>query len=149
MVVTSETQKRKPKGIKDFREALEDKDLDALVIAAPDHWHTPATLIALEAGKHVYVEKPCGHNPQEGEMLLEAEKKYGKVIQMGNQQRSAPESIQAVQEIRDGIIGRPYFGKAWYANARGSIGKGQAADPAAGLDYDLWQGPAPRQPLPE
>ncbi len=146
MVVTSETQKRKPKGIKDFREALEDKDLDALVIAAPDHWHTPATLIALEAGKHVYVEKPCGHNPQEGEMLLEAEKKYGKVIQMGNQQRSAPESIQAVQEIRDGIIGRPYFGKAWYANARGSIGKGQAADPAAGLDYDLWQGPAPRQP---
>ena len=65
-----------------------------LIIAAPDHWHTPATLMALDAGKHVYVEKPCGHNPREGEMLVEAQKKYNKVIQMGNQQRSADQSIE-------------------------------------------------------
>lgn len=145
-VVASESQKKKPKGVKDFRKALEDKDVDALIVAAPDHWHTPATLIALDAGKHVYVEKPCGHNPREGEMLLEAQKKYGKVIQMGNQQRSADKSIEVVQQIRDGLIGTPYFGKAWYANTREGIGKGQKAEVPAGLDYDLWQGPAPRQP---
>lgn len=146
MVVASESQKNKPKGIKDFRKALEDKDVDAIVIAAPDHWHTPATLMALDAGKHVYVEKPCGHNAKEGEMLLEALKKYDKVVQMGNQQRSAPESIQVVKEIHDGLIGTPYYAKAWYANTRSGIGTGQKAEVPAGLDYELWQGPAPREP---
>ena len=145
-VVASESQKNKPQGVKDFRKALEDKDVDAIVIAAPDHWHTPATLMALDAGKHVYVEKPCGHNAKEGEMLLEALKKYDKVVQMGNQQRSAPESIQVVKDIHDGLIGTPYFAKAWYANTRGSIGNGQPAEVPAGLDYELWQGPAPREP---
>ena len=145
-VVAAQSQKRQPQAIKDFRKALEDKDVDALIVAAPDHWHTPATLMALDAGKHVYVEKPCGHNPREGEMLLEAQKKYGKLIQMGNQQRSADQSIEIVQQIRDGLIGTPYFGKAWYANTRGSIGRGNKASVPAGLDYELWQGPAPRQP---
>ena len=145
-VVASESQKKKPKGVQDFRKALEDKDVDALIIAAPDHWHTPATLMALDAGKHVYVEKPCGHNPREGEMLVEAQKKYDKVIQMGNQQRSADKSIEVIQQIKDGLIGTPYFGKAWYANTRESIGKGQKVAVPAGLDYELWQGPAPRQP---
>ena len=142
---TIEHQQKKPKGVKDFRKALEDKDVDVLIVAAPDHWHTPATLIALDAGKHVYVEKPCGHNPREGEMLLEAQKKYGKVIQMGNQQRSAPESIQAIKEIKEGIIGRPYFAKAWYANTRGSIGEGQKVAVPEGLDFEMWQGPAVHQ----
>ncbi len=145
-VVASKSQKKKPKGITDFRKALEDKDLDALFIAAPDHWHAPASLIAMDAGKHVYVEKPCGHNPEEGEMLVAAQKKYNKVLQMGNQQRSAPESIQAIQEIREGLIGKPYFAKAWYANTRGSIGTGKKAAVPSWLDYELWQGPAPRQP---
>src|SRR5690606_34850829 len=112
-------QKKKPKTVKDFRKALEDKDLDALVIAAPDHWHTPASIMALQADKHVYVEKPCGHNPKEGEILVEAQKRYGKVVQMGNQQRSAPESTQTIRETREGISGTPYFAKAWYANTRG------------------------------
>ena len=137
---------KKPKGITDFREALDDKDVDAIVIAAPDHWHTPASIMALQAGKHVYVEKPCGHNAKEGEMLVEAQKKYGKVVQMGNQQRSAPESIQAIKEIREGIIGTPYFAKAWYANTRGPIGNGKKVAVPEWLDYDLWQGPAPRRP---
>jgi len=144
--IVMQHQKKKPKAIKDFRKALEDKALDTLVIAAPDHWHAPATIIALQADKHVYVEKPCGHNPKEGEMLIEAQKRYGKVVQMGNQQRSAPESIQAIREIREGIIGTPYFAKAWYANARGPIGTGKKAPVPAGLDYELWQGPAPRIP---
>lgn len=145
-VMSHQNQKKKPKGVKDFRKALDDKDIDALFIAAPDHWHTPASIMAMDAGKHVYVEKPCGHNPKEGEMIVEAQKKYGKVVQMGNQQRSAPESIQAIQEIRDGIIGTPYFAKAWYANTRESIGQGKEAPVPEWLDYELWQGPAPRQP---
>lgn len=146
IVTKQNKQKKKPKGIKDFRTALDDKDVDALVIAAPDHWHAPASIMALQAGKHVYVEKPCGHNPKEGEMLIEAQQKYGKIVQMGNQQRSALESIKAVDEIRNGVIGTPYFAKAWYAATREGIGNGKKAPVPEWLDYDLWQGPAPRVP---
>jgi predicted dehydrogenase len=139
-------QDRSPQGMTDFRRALDDPSLDALVIAAPDHWHAPATLLALQAGKHVYVEKPCGHNPREGELLVEAQRRYGRVVQMGNQQRSAPESIDVIQQIRDGVIGRPYYARAWYGNTRGSIGHGVVAAIPDWLDYELWQGPAPRTP---
>ena len=135
----------KPKGEKDIRKVLEDKDVDILVIASPDHWHAPASIMALQAGKHVYVEKPCSHNPREGEMLVEAQKKYGKIVQMGNQQRSAYESIEAVQLIQEGIIGNAYYGKAWYANTRGSIGRGKVVPVPEWLDWDLYQGPAPRK----
>ncbi|MFW6227807.1 MAG: Gfo/Idh/MocA family protein, partial [Bacteroidota bacterium] len=113
----------KPKSYEDVREMLEQKDIDAIAIATPDHWHAPMTIMGVQAGKHVYVEKPCSHNPREGELLVEAEKKYDKVIQMGNQQRSAPTSIQAIKDIREGIIGDVYMGKAWYANKREPIGK--------------------------
>ena len=139
-------QGRSPTGVTDFRRTLDDQSLDVLVIAAPDHWHAPATLLALQAGKHVYVEKPCGHNPREGEMLVEAQRRYGRVVQMGNQQRSAPESIDAIQQIRDGVIGRPYFARAWYGNTRGSIGRGVPAPVPDWLNYELWQGPAPHTP---
>ncbi len=139
-------QDRRPQAETDFRSVLDDPDVDALVIAAPDHWHAPAALLALQAGKHVYVEKPCGHNPREGELLVEAQRKHGLVVQMGNQQRSSPESIQIIREIRGGIIGRPYFARAWYANTRGSIGRGKPAGVPDWLDYELWQGPAPRTP---
>ena len=136
----------KAKGVSDFRRALDDKDVDALAIAAPDHWHAPATLLALDAGKHVYVEKPCGHNPREGELLVEAQKRYGHIVQMGNQQRSARTSIEIIEAIHNGLIGRTYFGRAWYANTRGPIGHGKVAEVPEGLDYDLWQGPAPHTP---
>ncbi len=133
-------------GMPDFRRALEDPDVDVLVIAAPDHWHAPATILALQAGKHVYVEKPCGHNPREGELLVAAQERYGGLVQMGTQQRSGPASIEAIQIIHDGGIGRPYFARAWYANTRGSIGRGKPASVPRWLDYELWQGPAPRTP---
>jgi predicted dehydrogenase len=139
-------QTRAPKAVADFRRALEDKSVDALVIAAPDHWHTPAAILALQAGKHVYVEKPCGHNAREGELLVEAQRKYQRAVQMGTQQRSAPRSIELVQAIKEGLIGRPYLARAWYANARGTIGRGKEAPVPATLDYELWQGPAPRTP---
>jgi len=131
---------------KDFRAILEGKDVDAITIATPDHWHAPMTIAGLQAGKHVYVEKPCSHNPAEGEMLVQAQQKYGKLVQMGTQQRSSPHTIEIVEKIRTGLIGRPYYAKAWYSNVRKSIGIGKEAPVPPQLDWDLWQGPAPRQP---
>ena len=133
--------------IADFRRALDDKSIDALVIATPDHWHAPAAILAMSAGKHVYLEKPCGHNPREGELLVDAQQKTKRVVQMGTQQRSAPRSIEVISGIRDGsLIGKPYLARAWYANTRGTIGRGKTAPVPANLDYELWQGPAPRTP---
>lgn len=129
----------------DFRKSLESKDIDAMVIAAPDHWHAPATLLAIQADKHVYVEKPCSHNPNEGEILVAASTHYKKVIQMGNQRRSYPNVVMGMQELKDGVIGRVYFGKGWYSNNRESIGIGKEVVAPGWLDWDLWQGPAPRQ----
>jgi len=133
-----------PAAEKDFRNILEDKSVDAITIATPDHWHAPMALAGLEAGKHVYVEKPCSHNPAEGEMLVRAQQQYQKLVQMGTQQRSSPHTIEIVDKIHGGIIGRPYFAKSWYVNTRKSIGTGKEAPVPAQLDWELWQGPAPR-----
>ena len=131
---------------KDFRHILQQKDVDAITIATPDHWHAPMAIAGLEAGKHVYVEKPCSHNPAEGAMLVEAQKKYGKLAQMGTQQRSSAHTIEIVDKIHNGLIGNAYFAKAWYSNTRKSIGIGKEVPVPAQLDWDLWQGPAPRRP---
>jgi predicted dehydrogenase len=130
---------------RDFRKILELKDVDAITIATPDHWHTPMAIAGLQAGKHVYVEKPCSHNPAEGALLVRAQQKYGKLVQMGTQQRSSPHTIEIVDKIHGGLIGRAYYAKAWYANTRSSIGIGKEAAVPPELDWDLWQGPAPRQ----
>lgn len=135
-----------PKTEKDFRKLLDNRDIDAVFIATPEHWHAPMAILALQAGKHVYVEKPCSHNPFENQLLVAAQKKYGKVVQMGNQQRSATTSIMAVKEIGEGIIGEPYYGKAWYSNTRKPIGIGRKIPAPETLNWDLWQGPAPREP---
>lgn len=134
-----------PKVEKDFRKVLDDKDVHAIFIATPEHWHAPMAIMGLQAGKHVYVEKPCSHNPHENELLVAAQKKYGKQVQMGNQQRSARTSMQAIQEIREGIIGEVYKGEAYYSNSREDIGQGKVVDVPKTLDWDLWQGPAPRE----
>ena len=131
---------------KDFRHILARKDVDAITIATPDHWHAPMAIAGLQAGKHVYVEKPCSHNPAEGAMLVAAQKKYGKLAQMGTQQRSSPHTIEIVDKIHNGLIGRAYMAKSWYSNTRKSIGVGKEAPVPAELDWDLWQGPAPRTP---
>jgi predicted dehydrogenase len=133
------------KSFGDFRKSLESKDLDAMVIAAPDHWHAPASLLSMQAGKHVYVEKPCSHNPNEGEILIEAAQRYGKIIQMGNQRRSWPNVIEGINALKNGAIGRVYYGKGWYANNRESIGIGKYTVVPDWLNWDLWQGPAPRK----
>lgn len=144
-----ETQKamgEAPATEKDFRKLLALKEIDCITIATPDHWHAPMAIAGLQAGKHVYVEKPCSHNPAEGALLVEAQKKYGKVVQMGSQQRSSPHTIKIIDQIHNGLIGRAYYGKCWYVNTRKSIGTGKVVPVPATLDWDLWQGPAPRQP---
>ena len=138
-------QSNKPQATPDFRNALEDKNLDALIVTAPDHWHAPAALLACSAGKHVYLEKPCSHNPNEGEMLVKSAEKHKRVLQMGNQRRSWPNVAGAIAELHAGVIGRPYFAKTWYTNNRASIGIGKETAVPAWLNYDLWQGPAPRK----
>jgi len=111
-----------PKSEKDFRKVLAMRDIDVITIATPDHWHTPMAILGVQAGKHVYVEKPCSHNPAEGALLIEVQKKYGKLVQMGSQQRSSPHTIEIVDKIHNGSIGRAYFAKTWYSNVRKSIG---------------------------
>lgn len=130
----------------DFRKALDDKKVDAIFNATPDHWHAPGTWMALEAGKNVYVEKPLTHNPREIELLWKYLKKYKKVVQMGNQQRSAPDSIYIVKQIHEGLIGNPYLAVAFYTNSRGRVKNPAQAPPPAGLDWNLFQGAAPRIP---
>jgi len=139
------TQGKKPKAEGDFRKALEDKNLDLLIVTAPDHWHAPAALLAVSAGKHVYLEKPCSHNPNEGEMLVKAAAKHNKLLQMGNQRRSWPNVMAAIAELKAGVIGRPYYAKTWYTNNRESIGVGKVTEVPSWLNYELWQGPAPRK----
>lgn len=134
-----------PKGEKDLRKMLEKKDIDAVVIAMPDHWHAPAAMLAMKAGKHVYLEKPCSHSPAEGEMLIEGMKKYKAVLQMGNQRRSWPNVIEAIQAVKAGEIGEVHFGKSWYTANRAPIGIGKEIAVPEWLDWELWQGPAPRE----
>ncbi|MGD9647557.1 MAG: Gfo/Idh/MocA family protein [Pirellulales bacterium] len=130
----------------DFRRVLDDPAIDALVIAAPDHWHAPATVLACQAGKHVYVEKPACHNPREGELMVAAAVKYDRQVQLGTQRRSSPEIRQAIERVHAGDLGRVRMARSWITSIRPSIGHGRAVDPPARLDYEFWQGPAPREP---
>ncbi len=134
-----------PKVEKDVRKLMEDKDLDAVFIATPEHWHAPMAIMALQAGKHVYVEKPCTHNLHENELLVAAQKKYGKKVQMGNQSRASNKYQLAAKEISEGVIGNVYKGEAYYSNNRPSIGTGKVVNVPDTLDWELWQGPAPRE----
>jgi predicted dehydrogenase len=143
---TNKEMGEQAKSEQDFRKILALKEVDAITIATPDHWHTPMAILGLKAGKHVYVEKPCSHNPAEGAMLVQAQQKYGKLVQMGTQQRSSPHTIEIVDKIHNGLIGRAYYAKAWYVNTRKSIGTGKEIPVPPTLDWDLWQGPAPRKP---
>ncbi len=143
--VAKEKYHQNPAVEKDFRKMLESKDVDAITIATPEHWHTPMAIMGLQAGKHVYVEKPCSHNPREGELLVPAQKKYNKLVQMGDQQRSSDYTIKMMKRIKEGLIGRPYYGKAWYSNTRKSIGTGKEVPVPEYLNWELWQGPAPRR----
>jgi predicted dehydrogenase len=135
---------RPPEAIADFRRCLDDKTIDVVVVATTNHWHAPAAILACTAGKHVYVEKPCSHNPWEGETLVAAARKHDRRVQMGNQRRTWSGIRKAMEELRDGVIGRPYLVQSYFNSNRPSIGRGKEAPVPKNLDWDLWQGPAPR-----
>ena len=137
---------RRPKEVCDFRRMLEDPTLDAISIATPNHWHAPATLLACDAGKHVYVEKPGSHNPAEGVWMVAAARRHRRQVQMGNQRRSWALVREAIDEVRGGAIGKVHAARTWYNADRGSIGRGKLVPTPEWLDYSLWQGPAPERP---
>lgn len=135
------------KAEKDVRRVLDDKNVDVLGIAAPDHWHALATVWACQAGKHVYVEKPISHNVIEGQKMIEAARKYKRVVQYGAQRRSAEHFKNAAQFVKEGGIGKVPFARAWIAGNRNSIGHAKPEPVPAGVDFDLWLGPAPERPF--
>lgn len=127
--------------IKDFRQALDDPSVDVLVVSAPDHWHALATVLACQAGKDVYVEKPASHNLIEGRRMVEAARKYGRVVQVGTQRRSGQDMQEAVEIVRSGRLGDVNYARCWINSQRPSIGKVEPSDPPAYLDFNLWAGP--------
>jgi len=136
-----------PKMVTDLRRALEDKAVDGVVIATPDHWHGPATLLACEAGKDVYVEKPASHNLREGRWMVEAARRHQRIVQHGTQYRSFPVYHAAHAAIREGKIGRALMAKAWDVQLRDDIGRRQDSPVPAGVDFDTWTGPAQMLPF--
>jgi predicted dehydrogenase len=134
---------------KDFRQVLERKDIDAVLIGAPDHWHALATVEACKAGKDVYVEKPLSHDIHEGQVMVEAARKYNRVVQLGTQQRSGVHFQKAAELVQSGLLGKVSFVRTWnYANSYPhGIGNPPDSDPPAGLDWDFWLGPAPKVPF--
>ena len=144
---TMEGKQPKPaKKVTDYRRMLDDKDLDAISIATPNFWHAPMTIQGCQAGKHVYVEKPGSYDPYEAFKMVEVAKATNRKVQLGTQRRSYPGNIEGIQKLREGIIGKTLYARCWYANKRGSIGKGKLANPPAELDWALWQGPLVEKP---
>ena len=137
----------KPKTYVDVRKLLEDKDIDAISIATPNHWHSLMGIWACQAGKDVYVEKPCSHNLFEGRQLVNAVKKYNRICQHGSQSRSNPGMVEAIQKVQNGTIGEVYLARALCYKWRQAIGRATPEPVPAGVDYDLWTGPAPMKPF--
>ena len=132
-----------PRKEKDIRKVLADKEIDGVICETPDHWHAPLAWMAMRAGKAVYVEKPCCFNGEEGEILLDTWKRTGMVVQIGSQRRSSKIYREVIPQLKD-LIGEVKYARCWYTNARGPIGTGKEAAVPEWLDWDLWQGPAPR-----
>ena len=137
----------KPTALKDYRKALDDKTLDAIVLGTPDHWHALPTIHGCQAGKDVYVEKPDGHNIIEGQVMVAAAKKHGRVVQLGTQSRSGGHFLDCMEYLKTGALGKVRFAKAWESAMQGSIGRPPDGKPPKGVDYDMWLGPAPLRPF--
>ena len=140
-------QNRAPGSVKDFRRVLDDKEIDAVIIGTPDHWHAIPTILACQAGKDVYIEKPLSHTIYEGQQMRDAARKYNRVVQVGTQRRSDPHFREAVEYVASGKLGKVCLVKAWITQVRKSIGNPPDGAPPAGADYDMWLGPAPQRPF--
>jgi predicted dehydrogenase len=140
-------QKKPPRVERDVRNVLKDKNVTGLVIAAPDHWHALATVWACQADKHVYVEKPVSHNLVEGRRMVEAARRFNRVVQVGTQRRSASHYASAAAFLRAGKLGKVPFARTCIAGHRPSIGRQKDGKAPKGVDYNLWLGPAPERPF--
>ena len=139
---------RRPDTVKDFRRVLDRKDVDAVLIATPDHWHALPAVLACQAGKDVYVEKPLAKTIDEGRAMLEAARRHGRVVQMGSQWRSCAHIVEAAELIRSGRLGRVSLARGWaFLDWLPSIGRPADCPPPAGVDYEMWLGPAPQRPF--
>lgn len=140
-------QGKKPRSESDFRRLIDDKSINALVIGTPDHWHAIPTILACQAGKDVYVEKPDGHNIVEGMRMVAAMRKHKRIVQMGSQHRSTKRLQSAIEFVKTGKLGRCVVAKAWESTKQGAIGFPKDSEPPPGVDYDMWIGPAPKRPF--
>jgi predicted dehydrogenase len=131
----------------DLRQLFADKDIDAVSIATCNHWHALATIWACQAGKDVYIEKPASHNIWEGRKMIEAARKYNRIVEVGMQSRSMDHKIKAIQMLREGVIGKVYMAKGLCYKRRKSIGKSPDGPIPPGVDYSTWLGPAPMRPF--
>jgi predicted dehydrogenase len=147
MLKLAKDQPSPPKAVQDVRKVLDDPSVDVLVVAAPDHWHALATVWACMSGKHVYCEKPCSHNLVEGRRMVQASRKYKKVVQVGTQRRSQSSVVAAREYIAAGKLGKVAFARAWIAGARPNIGTAKPEPVPQGVDYSLWLGPAADGPF--
>jgi predicted dehydrogenase len=141
------SQNRAPRTVEDFRRVLDDRDIDAVFICTPHHWHCPIALRALAAGKHVYVEKPASHVYREGQLLIQAAARHRKIVQHGTQMRSSEVTRRAREALDKGVIGDVKMAKAWNVQRHNHRAAVPDSDPPAGVNYDLWLGPAPRRPF--
>jgi predicted dehydrogenase len=146
-VEIEQAQGKRPTPVKDFRRVLENKDIDGVIIATPDHWHANITIAACQAGKDVYIEKPLSQTIREGQLMRDAARKYGRVVQVGTQRRSMEHFKSAVEYVASGKLGKICLIKAWMCQVRPSIGNPPDGVPPAGVDYDMWLGPAPLRPF--
>jgi predicted dehydrogenase len=140
-------QSRSPAFEKEFRRVLDDKEIDGVIIATPDHWHAIQTIQACQAGKDVYIEKPLSQTIHEGHLMRDAARKYDRVVQVGTQRRSSEHFRSAVDYVASGKLGKVCLVKAWMCQVRGSIGKPPDSPVPPGVDYDRWLGPAPQRPF--
>ena len=139
--------RHRPEAIADFRRALDDKSIDALVLGTPDHWHAIPTILACQAGKDVYTEKPDGHNILEGHTMVAAARKHQRIVQMGTQSRSSTPHLETIDWIRKGHLGKVRRAVAWESSRQGNLGRPADGTPPSGVDYDFWLGPAPKRPF--
>ncbi|MEO2031758.1 MAG: Gfo/Idh/MocA family oxidoreductase [Planctomycetaceae bacterium] len=140
-------QRKRPRGESDFRRLIDDKSIDAIVVGTPDHWHAIPSILACQAGKDVYVEKPDSHNIEEGQRMVAAMRKHKRVVQMGSQHRSTHRMQSAIEFMEEGRLGRCLVAKAWESSKQGNIGRPADSQPPAGVNYDMWMGGAPERPF--
>jgi predicted dehydrogenase len=145
--VLNAAQGEMPGYVKDFREVLDDKDIDAVIIATPDHWHARMSLLTLQSGKDLFIEKPLSQTIQEGQWIRDAARKHNRVVQVGTMRRSGPHFIEAAAYVASGRLGKVPLIRCWMCQVRASIGNPPDSDPPPGVDYDQWLGPAPKRPF--